>query len=492
MNPIAEGVQGVQEVNPPRTQSAPNVADVSPGPARENLRGHLIRGSVRLGLLLALDMGTIVVARGILRQVRQGGAGAPLGDLATALFPTTIAGLQLAVAVAVSMLFMGCYRSGDYWKDPVRVLTASGAGVVLAFYSDVWHGDAPTAIASGLALWAVMGPLLVATRAGANAVTRRFPGPRMRHRILEIQGEGAVGDPWSLGPSYDFVASLDGERLSADVGSMERWLDGGVDTILIRGEVTSEKFEALTDFALTHGCRLLCLPRSARLLGVETKRVWMEGHPLSELTAPGMRASHLVLKRVFDLIVAITTLILLSPLLLFVALLVRLDSEGPILFTQRRPGMQGLWFPMLKFRSMRTDAEEALKSDPALYELFLQNDCKLPEDVDPRITRIGRFLRKTSLDEIPQLINVVRGDMSLVGPRPLVGPELENYTGRIPTLLSVRPGITGLWQVSGRSSVTFPERAQMDLEYVRKWSFLGDLWILTLTPVAVLVRKGAF
>lgn len=210
-----------------------------------------------------------------------------------------------------------------------------------------------------------------------------------------------------------------------------------------------------------------------------------------ELTAPGLRASQLVLKRALDLTGSIALLVLFSPLLAVVAVLVRMDSPGPALFAQRRPGFQGRSFPMFKFRSMRTDAEDVLKQDPDLYQLFLANDCKLPEDIDPRLTRVGRFIRKTSIDELPQLFNVLRGEMSLVGPRPLVGPEIENYHGRIPTLLSVKPGMTGLWQVSGRSAIGYPERAEMDLDYVRRWSLLRDLWILLLTPPAVLIRRGA-
>ena len=154
-------------------------------------------------------------------------------------------------------------------------------------------------------------------------------------------------------------------------------------------------------------------------------------------------------------------------------------------------GHRGKFFDLIKFRSMRSNAEEVLRNDPLLQRTYIENDFKLPENDDPRVTRLGRFLRRTSLDELPQLLNVLVGDMSLVGPRPLVGPELEKYGSRIPTLLSVKPGMTGRWQVSGRSSIPYPERAEMDLEYVRNWSFLGDLWILALTLPAVLIRNGA-
>jgi exopolysaccharide production protein ExoY len=259
----------------------------------------------------------------------------------------------------------------------------------------------------------------------------------------------------------------------------------------VRGDLPAHTFGVLTDFALTHGCRLLCAPYTAQVPGLEKKRVWMEGHPWFELTTPGLRASHLVLKRALDLAVASLAAILFSPVLLLTAVWIKLDSPGPVLFRQGRHGMRGCPFAMLKLRSMHTDAEEMLVQDTDLHDRFLANGCKLPPDEDPRITRVGRFMRKTSLDELPQLFNVIRGDMSLVGPRPVVGLELENYGARVAAILSVKPGMTGVWQVSGRSAILFPERAEMDLDYVRNWSLLGDLWILLLTPAAVLMRRGA-
>ena len=140
---------------------------------------------------------------------------------------------------------------------------------------------------------------------------------------------------------------------------------------------------------------------------------------------------------------------------------------------------------------MRSDAEDLLRSQPDLYELYLANDFKLPEGLDPRITRSGRFLRKTSLDELPQLWNVLKGDMSLVGPRPIVPDELVHYDGVSSLLLSLRPGMTGKWTVGGRSSVAYPKRADMELEYIRNWSVLGDLEILLRTGRVVWKGWGA-
>ena len=146
---------------------------------------------------------------------------------------------------------------------------------------------------------------------------------------------------------------------------------------------------------------------------------------------------------------------------------------------------------MLKFRTRRVDAEEVLRQDPALYQRFLDNDCKLPEGDDPRIFPVGAFLRRTSLDELPQLINVLKGEMSIVGPRPLVGPELEHYGEWAPYFLSIKPGITGYWQVMGRSDVAFPERARLDIHYIQRWSLGLDLWIILKTIPHVLSRRGA-
>lgn len=197
-------------------------------------------------------------------------------------------------------------------------------------------------------------------------------------------------------------------------------------------------------------------------------------------------------KRLLDVVGAVIGLILLSPLFLVVGMIIKLGSPGPVFFRQPRVGKHGRIFRILKFRSMRPDAEALLKQDQALWDEYVQNDFKLPEGRDPRITPIGRFLRKTSLDELPQLWNVLVGDMSLVGPRPLVQQEIDEwYRDTFTELLSVRPGMTGLWQVSGRSSIAYPERAQIELEYVRSVSFARDLSILARTVAVVLNRTGA-
>jgi len=195
-----------------------------------------------------------------------------------------------------------------------------------------------------------------------------------------------------------------------------------------------------------------------------------------------------LLKRGLDAAASGLLILLLSPVLLLVALAVRLSGPGPVLFVQDRIGHQCRVFSMFKFRTMVNGAHEAEDSLAEAQEgrTFL----KIHDD--PRITPLGRFLRKYSLDELPQLFNVLRGDMSLVGPRPLLLPDFRKFPGREQMRrFAARPGITGLWQVNGRSQTTDEDRMLLDLEYVDRWSLLLDLEILLRTPPAVLRAEGA-
>lgn len=195
--------------------------------------------------------------------------------------------------------------------------------------------------------------------------------------------------------------------------------------------------------------------------------------------------------RIFDLIGAILILIFSTPFIILAILLIALQDGRPFLFKQIRLGLNGKPFIIYKFRSMRNDAEDILREDSELYQLYLENDYKLPPEKDPRVTKIGSFLRKSSIDEIPQLINVLKGEMSLVGPRPIVPKELERYEEFSDLFLSVKPGITGLWQVSGRSDIGYPERKFLDVIYITEKSILNDIRILLRTVKTVFLKIGA-
>lgn len=200
------------------------------------------------------------------------------------------------------------------------------------------------------------------------------------------------------------------------------------------------------------------------------------------------------LKRSFDLFFSLVLIVVLSPLLLALCLAVLIDG-WPILYVHNRLGQGGRSFGCLKFRTMRVGADAALiallRTDPAMREEWLSMR-KIRHD--PRVTRLGRFLRRTSLDELPQLFNIVRGEMSLVGPRPVVDDEFHDHYGAAAAelYLSVRPGLTGSWQVSGRSDTSFRERVVLDCDYVRHWTFKNDIRLLAMTVLVLLRRRGAY
>jgi exopolysaccharide biosynthesis polyprenyl glycosylphosphotransferase len=214
------------------------------------------------------------------------------------------------------------------------------------------------------------------------------------------------------------------------------------------------------------------------------------GLPLLHIEEPELTGARRAVKGLFDRSVALTILLLCSPLFVALALAVRLTSRGPAIFRQTRVGQGGRHFTMFKFRSMYVDAEDRKKELEALNErseglLFKMRD-------DPRITRVGRFLRKWSLDELPQLLNIANGTMSLVGPRPPLPSEVAQYEDEVHRRLMVKPGLTGLWQISGRSDLEWDESVRLDLRYVQNWSLPMDFYILWRTVFAVLRREGAY
>ena len=213
------------------------------------------------------------------------------------------------------------------------------------------------------------------------------------------------------------------------------------------------------------------------------------GLPLLHLDEPELSGARKVVKLGFDVVTAAVLVLLLLPLLVVLAVLVRTTSAGPALFVQERVGRRGNTFHLFKFRTMAVDAEQRLAE---LAHLNEHDGVLFKVRNDPRITRVGRFLRKYSLDELPQLFNVLRGEMSLVGPRPPLPSEVARYLGHTHRRLLVKPGITGLWQVSGRSELSWDETVRLDLQYVERWSLGLDISILVRTAGAVLAGRGAY
>ncbi|MCQ2001772.1 sugar transferase [Arthrobacter zhaoxinii] len=235
--------------------------------------------------------------------------------------------------------------------------------------------------------------------------------------------------------------------------------------------------------------RMIMAPALTDIAGPRIHTQPVAGLPLIHVSTPNLGSGQGLVKRTFDLIGATGLLVVLLPVLLIVAAVVRADSSGPVLFRQERIGTGGRPFQMLKFRSMVVDAEQQLAALQAESE---GNGVMFKLKADPRITRVGRFLRRYSLDELPQLFNVLNGTMSLVGPRPPLRSEVDQYQSHVHRRLMVRPGLTGLWQVSGRSLLSWDDTVRLDLYYVENWSLAGDIAILLKTVRAVLARQGAF
>ena len=267
--------------------------------------------------------------------------------------------------------------------------------------------------------------------------------------------------------------------------------NGDVSNVIISAELSPEAFKLVVHECLLQGVAVGIVPGTLSDIPCQVSSRDIVGWPMIELEVPRLHLIQVFLKRTLDVVLSMMALFVVAPVLAVLAVAVKLDSPGPVFFRQPRVGLGGSSFNVLKFRTMRADAEEVVRRDPALYETFIANDFKLPPGQDPRVTKLGEFLRRTSLDELPQLINVLRGEMSLVGPRPVVLPELQNYGAWTRVLLGVRPGVTGHWQINGRSSVRYPERAHLDLQYITRWSLWLDLRILALTVPAVLRRHGA-
>lgn len=234
---------------------------------------------------------------------------------------------------------------------------------------------------------------------------------------------------------------------------------------------------------------LIMAPALTDIAGPRIHTQQVAGLPLIHVTTPTLEGGQRVAKRLFDITMSGAIISVTAPLMLLLAAIIKLDSRGPVLFRQERVGIGGVPFKMLKFRSMVEDAESKLSQ---LAELNEGSGVMFKMRNDPRVTRLGRILRRYSLDELPQLFNVFAGSMSLVGPRPPLPREVQAYEYDVRRRLLVKPGLTGLWQVSGRSNLSWQDSVRLDLYYVENWSLAGDLVILLRTVRAVFGSSGAY
>ena len=287
------------------------------------------------------------------------------------------------------------------------------------------------------------------------------------------------------GIDYDFAGAVRPETAIAAVGE-----GSGLDELVVADSgLDEEQLLEIVEAAHRRGVRVRVAPRTTELLVERGEYVPGQGVPLFELRPPIFAGADWVVKRAFDVVVSLLVIVLGLPLWLAVAAAIKLTSRGPVLFADTRVGLGEQPFRMLKFRTMIEGAErltaELERANEATGALFKIRD-------DPRVTSVGRILRRLSLDEIPNVLNVLRGDMSLVGPRPLPVRDYERLEAWHRRRYNVLPGVTGLWQIAGRSDLTFDDLVRLDFYYLEKWSIWLDVTILVKTPAAVITQRGAY
>ncbi|WP_394550957.1 sugar transferase [Agromyces sp. MMS24-JH15] len=361
------------------------------------------------------------------------------------------------------------------------ILTALPLGLVVLVLSRwIWRQWLGMVRRSGAFTTSVV---LVGSAATAGAIARELgKHPAAGYRVVGacVPGAGVV----------DHLAGTD-VRVHAGVErAVEVMRDLGADTLVITSadDLGPEEVRRLS-WALVPGAEHLVVAPSLIDIGgprIQTRPV--AGLPLIHVETPLFEGRKLVAKRSFDLGVGFALIVLLSPLLVVLAVMVKSSGPGPVFFSQERVGHDGRMFRMFKFRSMVADAEARL--DGLIGQQDSGNEVLFKMKDDPRVTRVGRWMRRYSVDELPQLFNVLGGSMSLVGPRPPLATEVAKYEHHVHRRFLVKPGMTGLWQVNGRSSLSWEDSVRLDLYYVENWSITGDVVILWKTGRAVLGREG--
>ncbi len=320
---------------------------------------------------------------------------------------------------------------------------------------------------------------------------------RNAHNGLRVRAACVVSTPSDAGVTGDDAATVTDldERaipLVGDVDSIREAVRAtGVTTVaVVDNRISADRLRWISWQLEGMDTDLVVLPALTEVAGRRLSIQQVGALPLLYVAEPELHGLRRLVKSGFDRLSAALLLMLFSPLLAFVAIAVRVTSAGPALFLQTRVGKNGKPFRMVKFRSMVDNAEDQLASLQAYNEV--EGGTLFKIKADPRVTRIGRVIRRFSIDEIPQLFNVLAGSMSLVGPRPQLPAEVEQYGGDVRRRLLVKPGMTGLWQISGRSQLTWEESVRIDLRYVENWSLSLDLLVLIKTFGAVVRAKGAY
>jgi exopolysaccharide biosynthesis polyprenyl glycosylphosphotransferase len=431
-----------------------------------------------------------------------------VADLASALTALALA-LRLAgvdglhYALVVPGLVALNKTSGLYDRDELvltkttldelpKLVKNAGVFTLLAWLAHQSLTAVPLHAEQILVLWGATAGLLLVTRAAARRLAARVSEPErclIAAAPATLEALAAKVDRARL--KVDVVARLALHADASNGGSTDhrRLLREHRVQRLLMAPVTSDGSDSLDLIrsAKALGVRVTVIPRLLEVVGSSVEFDQIDGLTVLGVRRFGFTRSSRLVKRAFDLVGASVACIVAAPLMIGIAIAIRLDSKGPILFRQVRAGRDGVPFEMLKFRSMVPDAE-ALK--PGLVHLNEARNGMFKIAADPRVTRVGRFCRRTSLDELPQLFNVLRGEMSLVGPRPLVLDEDARVTGHARARLQLTPGMTGHWQILGSARIPMDEMLGIDYLYVANWSLWSDVKILLRTIPYILAQRS--
>ena len=457
--------------------------------------------------LVALDASLIVlamVAAWLLRELVPNVPQAASGGMVLAAW----AAPWILLTWLVLLLLNGTYSRRLIWTGTEEFRNSVQAAVVTGLLISTGAYFAESELSRGFLVGTfVIGGMMIllARYAVRKWVHRRRIAGEMRERVLIVGSGGAINEVAGMLSraehlGYEITACTlpewaqesDEELPAPEVGTVHTLpavCDKlNISTVMVAGGADVNLREIAWKLE-GRDIDLVVVPRLADVAGTRLHMRPVAGLPMLHVEEPQASQAGDWPKRVFDIFGAIATLLVLSPVFLVVAALIKLDDGGPVFYRQDRIGLNGDRFKCWKFRSMSVDAD---KIDAQLRVEHGHTEGLFKLQRDPRVTRIGRFIRRFSIDELPQLFNVVEGTMSLVGPRPHLPVEVETYDDRVRRRLHVRPGMTGLWQVSGRSNLSWDDSVRLDLYYRDNWSMVGDFIIMAKTVRAVLTRDGAY
>lgn len=409
--------------------------------------------------------------------------------------------LPLLLAIQTGLLaIQGLYRSGDRRRDYFRLFKTLSFAQLLFPLIIFYYGSIPL-VSRETFIWSwlysvsfvCVGRLLVDF--GINQLRKQGAARIPIFLIGRPEDKLNLARPIQTKNRYEIKGWLNLDEINASEDylnhGLERIIDSGVTEVFIGSWESANKRMFLYWHLRNAGITIRLLPTESEIYTHTVKLEFIGGIPSVKLSPPVVTGTDFAIKRLFDFLGAVSFVTLTFPIYILIAILIKLDSKGPIFYKQTRIGLHGRPFQFWKFRTMVPNADELLKQLEGLNES--KDGIHFKVKNDPRITRLGKFLRRYSLDELPQMFNIVFGDMSLVGPRPLSMRDFNNCAEHHLIRHQVIPGITGLWQVSGRSDIqNFDDVVRLDIAYIENWSLQLDFEILLRTVVVVLAKKGAY